>query len=301
MQCRICAEQSWDVVVATRDLRFAPDGADYQIVQCRGCRVMATRGEGDFVDPSGHYPAEYNAFGAPAASALEQAGSARHHAPLLSQLALHRFGWLGDLPPQSSRRVLEVGCASGKVALALMAARGWSAVGIEPDPGAAQAARNRGLETHTGTLEDYPGAGEFDIVLFVHVLEHLPDPLAALRRARSLLVAGGHVVVALPNAESLERRLFGAAWDGWDVPRHVHHFGPAALRGLLERAGFASGPVRHEWYSLLARSVGNRWHAQWPHSKRARGLPLRVLELPWGFALAACQTSSAIQVVARAA
>jgi len=32
-----------------------------------------------------------------------------------------------------------------------------------------------------------------------------------------------------------------------------------------------------------------------------RGLPFRVLELPWGFALAACQASSAIQVVARAA
>ncbi|MBW2269189.1 MAG: class I SAM-dependent methyltransferase [Deltaproteobacteria bacterium] len=301
MQCRICAENAWEVVAETRDVRFAPQGADYQIVRCRGCRVMATQAGSNFADPSGHYPAEYGAFSAPAPAAIERARSARHHAPLLPRVALHRFGWLGDLPPQASRRVLEVGCASGKVALALMAAKGWSAVGIEPDPGAAQAARLQGLETHTGTLDDYAGAGDFDVVLFVHVLEHLSDPLAALRRARSLLIPGGHVVVALPNAESLERRLFGNAWDGWDVPRHLHHFGPATLCGLLERAGLVPGPVRHEWYSLLARSVGNCRRAQLPHAERGRGWALRVLELPWGFTLAACHTSSAIQVVARVA
>jgi SAM-dependent methyltransferase len=214
-------------------------------------------------------------------------------------VALHRFAWLGDLPPKHSRRVLEVDCATGKVALALQTARNWSAVGIERDAGAAAAARRRGLETHTGTLEDYAGAGDFDLVLFVHVLEHLDDPLAALRRARELLIPGGYVVVALPNAESLERRLFGWAWDGWDVPRHVYHLGPAALCGLLERAGFDPGPVRHEWYSLLARSAGNRFRGQLPYADRRRSRVLRALELPWGFALAACHTSSAIQVVAK--
>lgn len=300
MRCRICDENSWDRVAVTRDVRFAATAGEYAIERCRACGVMATRSGGELVDPAGHYPAEYAAFAAPAAAAVARAGASRHLAPLLSQVALHRFAWLGDLPDTRPLRVLEVGCGSGKVALALMAARDWTAVGIEPDAGAAEAARKQGLETHTGTLDDYTGAGDFDAVLFVHVLEHLPDPLGALRRARSLLVPGGHVVVAAPNAESLERRMFGAAWDGWDVPRHVHHFGPDSVCRTLERAGFAAGPVRHEWYSLVARSFGNRWRSQLPYAERRRGLPFGALELAWGFALATCRSSSAIQVVARA-
>ena len=77
---------------------------------------------------------------------------------------------------------------------------------------------------------------------------------------------------------------------------------PDVLRLLtfnLERAGFAPGSVRHEWYSLLARSAGNRFRSQLPYADRRRSRVLRAPELPWGFALAACHTSSAIQVVAK--
>lgn len=299
MQCRICAASEWDVVVTTPDLRFAPEGVDYSIVRCRSCRVMATGAGDGFADPTGHYPEQYAAFAAPAA--IARARTTGHHPAFLPHVAQHRFAWLEDLPATPSCRVLEVGCARGKVALALQAAMDWSAVGIEPDARAAQAAREQGLETHTGTLDDYAGAGNFDVVLFVHVLEHLSDPLAALQRAHALLAPDGRVVVALPNAEGCERRLFGAAWDGWDVPRHQHHFGPAALCALLEQAGFAPGRVRHEWYSILARSIGNRRQAHLPHAERRGGPLLRALELPWGLALATCRSASAIQVVARRA
>lgn len=300
MRCRICKGERWEFVLATPDLRFAPDDAEYEIVRCRDCGVLATSARGEFVDPAGHYPADYGAFAGPAAGAARLASTARRHLPGLHHVALHRFAWLADLPPGGPRRVLEVGCGSGKVALALRDAQGWEAVGIEPDAAAAQAARDRGLETHTGSLDDFPGGENFDAVLFVHVLEHLEDPLSALRNARARLVEGGFVVVALPNVAGLERRLFGRSWDGWDVPRHVHHFAPAVLCRLLERAGFAPGRVRHEWYSLLARSAGNHWRADRPHGERGSHRLLRLLEAPWGLGLALCRSSSALQVVARA-
>lgn len=300
MRCCVCGERSWDLVTATRDVRFSPQGPRYEVVRCRSCGVMATR-EGDaLVDSAGRYPAEYGAFGAPRPTALRHARARRHAVPLLSYVARSRLAWLAEVPEQPGLRVLEVGCATGKIALALQRARGWDAVGIEPDPGAAAAARAEGLTTHTGTLDDYPGGEPFDLVLFVHVLEHLSDPLAALRRARALLAPRGRLVVAVPNAEGLERRLFGPWWDGWDVPRHVHHFGPRALCGLLERAELVPGKVRYEWYSLLARSLANRWRGELPYAARRAALPLGPLELAWGFALAAFRASSAIQVVATA-
>ena len=195
--------------------------------------------------------------------------------PGLAGVAAHRLAWLGELPARGDLRVLEVGCATGKIALALAAARGWQVAGIEPAPAAAERARAAGLETHTGTLDDYAGPAGFDAVLFVHVLEHLPDPLAALARARELLAPGGRLVVALPNAEAFERRLFAGAWDGWDLPRHVHHFGPASLCALLARAGFAPGRVRHEWYSLLGRSLRNRRLLRDPEAELRRACSSR--------------------------
>jgi SAM-dependent methyltransferase len=49
------------------------------------------------------------------------------------------------------------------------------------------------------TLEEREVAGEFEVLLFSHVLEHLRDPVRVVRRLLPLLVPGGHVVVAVPN------------------------------------------------------------------------------------------------------
>lgn len=298
--CRVCARSDFEEVLNTPDLRFAPRGARYRIVRCRGCRGMATWEEAGGPPAHPRYPSEYGAFGARAPAALALAGQRRGRSRLFPHVALHRFAWADELPGAPAR-VLEVGCAAGKVALALAQARNLDVQGIEPDPVAAQAARDAGLATHTGTLDDYPSDGaRFDAVLFVHVLEHLPDPLAALRRARELLGAGGVVVVALPNVESLERRLFRASWDGWDLPRHLHHLGPKALCELLRRAGFVPGPVRHERYALLARSAGNRWRAHQRYAERRQAFrALGWLEPAWGYVVAALRSSSAIQLVAR--
>ena len=92
-----------------------------------------------------------------------------------------------------------------------------------------------------------------------------------------------------------------AILNGWDLPRHLHHFGPGALQSLLERAGFAPGVVRYEWYSLLSRSLANRWRSGLSHRERRTALRFGPLEALWGLTLAACRTSSALQVVARAA
>ncbi len=298
--CRVCGGRDFQDVLEAPDVRYAPQGERYRVVRCRACGVMATWTRDAELPARPHYPSEYAAFGAPAPAALTLAGRRRGRSRLLPHVALHRFAWLDELGIAPGARVLEVGSATGKVALALAATRGCVVQGIEPDPVAAEAAREAGLDTHTGSLDDFRSDARFDVVLFVHVLEHLPDPLAALRRARELLRDGGRVVVAIPNAEGLERRLFGAAWDGWDLPRHLHHVGPEALRGLLRRAGYAPGPVRHERYSLLARSAGNRFRSDRRYAERRRSFrALRFVEAVLGPGLAALRTSSAIQVVAR--
>jgi SAM-dependent methyltransferase len=82
-------------------------------------------------------------------------------------------------------------------------------------------------------------------VVFWHSLEHLPEPARALAEARRLLVPGGVIVIAVPNAESIQARLFGDRWLGLDLPRHLVHLGSPALLGRLGELGMRVERVSH--------------------------------------------------------
>ena len=70
------------------------------------------------------------------------------------------------------------------------------------------------------------------------MLEHLPEPLATLAEVRRVLRPAGVAVIGVPNAASLQARLFGRYWAAYDAPWHLTHFTPGTLGRLLEQAGF---------------------------------------------------------------
>lgn len=64
------------------------------------------------------------------------------------------------------------------------------------------------LETY---FENFETQERFDVIIMGFVLEHVDDPELVLTRYRSLLKPGGRCFVAVPNAESMHRRLGHAA------------------------------------------------------------------------------------------
>ena len=93
--------------------------------------------------------------------------------------------YLGNQPPG---RLLEIGCGSGE-RLAHFAAKGWNVQGQDVDAKAvAHARESTALPVHLGPIESLPeSAGPFDAVVMNHVIEHVHDPVALLRRAAALL------------------------------------------------------------------------------------------------------------------
>lgn len=87
-----------------------------------------------------------------------------------------------------------------------------------------------------------------------HVVEHLPDPWACLRRAAEKLTPGGILLVAAPNPQALQFRLLRSRWPHVDAPRHVQLI-PA---GLIARELAGAGMV------LVAITTsdlgGRRWN-----------------------------------------
>jgi len=154
------------------------------------------------------------------------------------------------LPWRGEGRYLDVGCGSG-AALGVARALGWKVTGVEVDEAAAAKARRFSDEIHAGNVLEAPfEPGRFDVITAFHVIEHVPDPVAVLRRLLRWLAPGGLLIVEVPNAGGLGARLFGASWSAVELPRHLSHFTPGTLTRAVEQAG---GSVRWCWHGAKPR------------------------------------------------
>jgi O-antigen biosynthesis protein len=167
------------------------------------------------------------------------------------------------LVPLSARHVLDVGCGTGRLGLALKARQAVEVVGLEAVEAAARPARERLDEVFAGDVEklELPfAAGSFDAIVCGDVLEHLREPGQFLRRAREWLRPGGALVASIPNVRhhSVVRMLLGGDWSyeqaGLLDRTHLRFFTRRAIGQLLQASGFAlshlsivPGPGHEEW------------------------------------------------------
>jgi 2-polyprenyl-3-methyl-5-hydroxy-6-metoxy-1,4-benzoquinol methylase len=206
---------------------------DFQVVRCRGCGLMRTDPRPDFESIGFYYPAEYGPWMQGDRPVLGKAGGIKK--VLKSLLWDTRVALTPALPPG---RLLEIGCGSGAY-LDQMAAKGWRVEGIEPSPEAAAKAAARGHSVRVARLESLsdPG-GPFDLVVGWMVLEHLHEPVRALRKLAAWTAPGGVLALSVPDAAAAEFRLFGSRWYALHLPNHLYHFTAPTVTRLLEAAGW---------------------------------------------------------------
>ena len=84
--------------------------------------------------------------------------------------------------------------------------------------------------------------GPFDVISLTHVIEHLPDPVAAMQRCKSLLAKGGTIFITAPHRP--EGWQLGKStiseWQQYSynhVPAHIQYFSRESMQKLAERSG----------------------------------------------------------------
>jgi len=154
------------------------------------------------------------------------------------------------------KRVLVVGCGSGREAAELARALDADVTGIDIqtrfDPAAARVAK---LQYGDATALDFPDR-KFDLVYSYHALEHIPDYRRALREIRRVLADDGCYFIGTPNRHRLigyvgsqSSLLNKLRWNATDWA--------ARLRGRFRNEfGAHAGFSRNELQSELSGAIG---------------------------------------------
>ncbi len=249
-------------------------GARGRLWQCRGCGLVGWTETWTAAQARQHYAGYYH----PVEITYDPLTEQRYHA-FLSECE--------RLTP--GRRLLDIGCGAGHL-LAVSAARGWQATGVEVSSSALEALdrlqRERGVR-FTVVSDDLARAslpaGRMDVVSLVEVIEHLGNPLAALQESHRLLSDRGLLYLTTPNYDSVSRRLLGCRWRVI-APEHQSLLSPRTLRTYLQAAGFR--PLRMTTKNIDVVEILAKWRRQaappaGQTRQAAQGLRHAVEERAW--------------------
>ncbi len=113
--------------------------------------------------------------------------------------------------------------------------------GLDRGEGVELAARSgRIARAHRGSLIGLAGqlADGYDAVSMYHYLEHTIFPRQELAAAHTALRPGGHLLIEVPDPQSVSARLLGRWWGPWLQPQHLHLMPVDNLCGALTEQGF---------------------------------------------------------------
>jgi 2-polyprenyl-3-methyl-5-hydroxy-6-metoxy-1,4-benzoquinol methylase len=250
--CGVCGRSGSNRPYRAREMMFGLR-EEFPYFQCSYCNTLQIKEAP--ADMSGYYRRDYYSFAPPprvgpvrrAFRKFKDRRTVFASGPLGG--LVHR--WLPNkklrslarIPLGMDSRILDVGCGAGHVLLRLRECGFRNLLGIDPLIERDVAYEN-GVRVLKSTIHE--AAGEWDLVMFHHSLEHMPDPVEAVRSAAGLLAPGGVCLVRTPTVSSHAWERYGTDWVQLDAPRHLFLFSVEAMAVLAQRAGLRLREFRSE-------------------------------------------------------
>lgn len=242
MQCRICNNTNGQTYIAHEMMFGFRDSFTYW--QCDSCECLQLVTPPD--DISRYYPRNYYAFvNRTTPTSRPKAGTLRcwfwrnrNKAQLFRRgfLIWRLLAWLRPrpdvfLPHQMERipnltfssRVLDVGCGNGNLLLKMYEIGFDNLLGIDPyvdrkSEVLCDGTTVRFLPVELHDLDEDP----FDLIMFHHSLEHMPDQHLIFRAIEKLLAPTGTCLIRIPTVSSTVWEKYKSDWVELDAPRHFY-------------------------------------------------------------------------------
>ena len=148
---------------------------------------------------------------------------------------------------RSESSFLEIGSASGDLLERLRNRNYQNVQGVEISAEGYQRSREKDLKVFCGTLEEFSTDQQFDMIFMSHVIEHVLDPLAAIKRITQLLKPGGILYLETPNVGCLDAKIWGRDWGLVHYPRHLYLFSRSTFHRLIQTGGLE---VEQLWFEI---------------------------------------------------
>ena len=234
-ECPVCGSRKIAVTQSVKD--FALTQEEFTVWQCADCRLEFTNPR-----PAAGEIGRYYDF-PDYVSHTDESGGWLNQAYRVARMYTvgRKVGLIDQLVKGKTvpKTLLDYGCGSGYF-VAAAAKDGWQVMGLEPNEKArSQASELVGSKGKVvESLDELLATkSKFSIITLWHVLEHVHQLNETVGVLMQLLDKGGRLVVAVPNAEAEDAKHYGQHWAAYDVPRHLYHFNPNAMKDLWARHG----------------------------------------------------------------
>ena len=143
---------------------------------------------------------------------------------------------IGKYFNKSNGKILDIGCGAGDF-LQYMKENHWNINGVDTSNKARKIA-NKKLNIKVMDPKDWINNKEkYDVITCWHSLEHVHEPWVYLDKIKKSLTQDGFVIVALPNYQSTDAKIYKEFWAAYDTPRHLYHFTIKSMNKTIKPHG----------------------------------------------------------------
>lgn len=255
MRCRICNLGGNSKTFTVRETMLGYGDA-FLYFQCDGCGCLQIA---EFPQDIGrYYPVDYYSFSATSRDRVDNrvvrwfrrirnrasAGGADPISRLARNLFPNRkLTSLVGTGATSGSRILDVGCGAGWRLYALREAGFVNTLGVDPFV-AEEITYENGLRILKRTVQEVDG--EWDVIMFHHSFEHIPDQVGTLKAVARLLGPGGTCLIRIPTVSSFAWEHYRECWYQIDAPRHCYLHSVKSMETVARLAGLSVQSVVYD-------------------------------------------------------
>lgn len=241
-ECKICLNSSENTFFSVPEMMFGR-GTEYNYLECSNCGCLQiTNPPEDLSEyyPSGNYYSFSTGNRLNKFLTTRRANFAYHGRDLLGRILSLRLGqhnsiWLKNIGTQPSDAILDVGCGQANLLRDLRELGFDNLTGIDPHITHSEEVDHsfRVLKQSLDEVHD-----TYDLIMFHHSFEHVPNPKAVLRKVYDILKPDSYVIIRVPIADSFAWQHYGTHWVQIDAPRHFFLHTRKSIETLAKQTKF---------------------------------------------------------------
>jgi len=247
--CPNCGDKNISKVILAKD--FTVSGEQFEIWECKNCTQRFTQNIPG-ADQIGRY---YQSEEYISHSDTKKGFVNNLYHSVRKRTLQQKRKLIEEATQKAKGNILDVGAGTGAF-LNTMKNADWNCTGIEPD----ETARKNAKDLYDINLKEAKelfslSPETFDAITLWHVLEHVHELHSYVEQLKNLLAINGKLFIAVPNYTSADAKMYEAFWAAYDVPRHLYHFSPKAMKILLNTHGLKLERMQPMWYDSVYVSL----------------------------------------------